>query len=88
MPNSPEHYCRVCGLPQADLPWGDDGRCPTYEICDCCGVEFGYEDATLVGVKKARSDWLAKGAPWFAPEARPVNWDLEAQMRMIPLEFC
>jgi hypothetical protein len=50
-------------------------------------VEFGYEDATPVGVKKARTEWLAKGASWFAPEARPVNWDIEAQMRMIPAEF-
>jgi len=28
-----EHNCRVCGLYIDDLPWGEDGNCPTYEIC-------------------------------------------------------
>jgi hypothetical protein len=87
MRNRVEHHCRVCGLHHLDPPWGDDGKCPTYEICDCCGVEFGYEDATLEGVKKARSEWLAKGSQWFSPEARPSDWDQEAQLRLVPPEF-
>lgn len=35
------HNCRVCGYYIDDLPWGKDGNCPTYEICPCCGDEFG-----------------------------------------------
>lgn len=87
MRNRAELHCRVCGLGQLDPPWGDDGTCPTYEICDCCGVEFGYEDATVEGVKRARSEWLGKGAPWFSAEARPSNWDVEAQLRLVPSGF-
>ncbi len=45
-----EHNCRVCGLYIDDLPWGEDGNCPTYEICSCCGVEFGNEDYTVESV--------------------------------------
>jgi hypothetical protein len=41
-----ETRCRVCGLDQQSPPWGVDGKSPTYAICDCCGVEFGYEDST------------------------------------------
>lgn len=33
------HNCRVCGLYIEDFPWGDDGNCPTYEICPCCGAK-------------------------------------------------
>ena len=37
-------YCRICGYRLGFEPWGDDGKTPTYEICPCCGVEFGNED--------------------------------------------
>ena len=34
--------CRVCGKVQDDPTWGEDGKTPTFDICDCCGVQFGY----------------------------------------------
>ena len=34
-------YCRICGYRLGFEPWGDDEKTPTYEICPCCGVEFG-----------------------------------------------
>jgi hypothetical protein len=77
-------HCRVCGLDQSEPPWGEDGRLPTFEICDCCGIEFGYEDATPDGVRAARNRWLARGAPWFNPKARPPGWDIAVQMHNIP----
>ena len=43
-PPDPRHCCRVCGLDQGEPIWGEDGRTPTYGICSCCGVEFGYGD--------------------------------------------
>lgn len=88
MPNKVEHHCRVCGLHIFDPPWGEDGKCPTYGICDCCGVEFGYDDVTPEAVKRARSKWLAKGAQWFNTNAQPSDWDQEAQLRLVPAEFC
>lgn len=54
-----DHRCRVCGLAQATPPWGSDGATPTFEICDGCGTEFGYEDATPLGVARKRAAWLA-----------------------------
>ena len=41
--NNEFYVCRVCGAEQPEAPWGDDGETPTYDICNCCGVEFGYE---------------------------------------------
>lgn len=44
-------YCRICGYRLGFEPWGDDEKTPTYEICPCCGVEFGNEDCTIKSIK-------------------------------------
>jgi hypothetical protein len=44
----------VCGLQQPALQWGDDVNSPTFDICDCCGTEFGYEDCQLPTVLAQR----------------------------------
>ena len=82
MPNPEELQCRVCGLQQAEPPWGEDGKSPTFDICDCCGVEFGYEDSLSAGVERYRAEWLKKGAPWLRPSARPPDWSLERQLKL------
>lgn len=87
MANEPDMRCRVCGVTQALPPWGDDGRTPSFEVCDCCGTEFGYEDSTAASTRNARSAWITKGAPWFDVKARPEGWDLEAQLQHVPDAF-
>jgi hypothetical protein len=87
MHNDKSTFCRVCGLRQADPPWGEDGRTPTYEICSCCGVEFGYEDSRPESVRRYRTEWIRKGAEWFTPQDRPAVWDMEQQFNNIPPEF-
>lgn len=57
---------------------------PTLEICPCCGIEFGYEDATVLAAKKARATWIQEGAKWFRPEIKPTSWVLEDQINNIP----
>ena len=79
--------CRVCGLLQLDQPWGESGKDPTFFICKCCGTEFGIEDCLPKGARRAREEWLAKGAPWFKPHLKPDDWDLEEQLKHIPEEF-
>lgn len=81
------NWCRVCGLEQDQPPWGDDGMTPSFDICSCCGVEFGYEDATLQGTQTYRQSWMSKGAPWFDPKLKPHEWNLEAQLQYVPSEY-
>jgi hypothetical protein len=76
--------CRVCGLLQDEPPWGEDGRTATFDICDCCGVEFGYEDSTLESVERYRRAWLDKGAVWQNRRKRPTGWHVESQLKLIP----
>lgn len=80
MPHLKLHHCRVCGLYHAEPPWGKAGNSPTFVICDCCGVEFGYEDCTPQATINYRNAWLASGAKWqLGP--RPVDWNLEDQLK-------
>jgi hypothetical protein len=83
-----KHCCRICGLYHIDLPWGEDGITPTFNICPCCGVEFGYEDDTdREGAINIRKAWLAHGAKWLNEKRRPPDWNLEQQLRQIPTAF-
>jgi hypothetical protein len=76
--------CRVCGLIQDEFPWGEDGKNSSFDICHCCGVEFGYEDATSTAVQRYRANWLAQGGCWKYPTYKPDNWDLQSQLAGIP----
>ncbi|UFH53658.1 hypothetical protein [Spirosoma sp. KNUC1025] len=78
-----KYLCKVCGFEQLDPPWGEDGRTPTFEICVCCGTEFGYEDATLQGVLKYREKWLKQGAKWYDESYKPANWSLSDQLNRV-----
>ena len=87
MLSSDHPRCRVCGLAQLEPPWGDDGRSPSFEYCDCCGAEFGYQDGNVTAARRHRAWWLERGAVWFTPSERPPRWDLEAQLAQIPPDF-
>jgi hypothetical protein len=82
-PNEAIMRCRVCGLLQGEPPWGDDGASPTFDFCPCCGVEFGYGDASPVGIQRWRQNWIANGAKWDKPEEKPANWNMQEQLRKV-----
>lgn len=79
--------CLVCGLDLRDVnddpPWGLSGTDPSFTYCPCCGVEFGYQDSSLAGVRRQRDRWLL--APeWDKPNERPSDWSLEDQLAQLP----
>ena len=78
-----KYNCRVCGLHVDDAPWGDN-KTPSYEICFCCGVEFGNEDYTVESTKRYRALRLKSGAKWFSPNRMPVDWNLKQQLENVP----
>ena len=87
MHNNAECRCRVCALQLERPPWGVDGHTPLFEHCPCCGVEFGYQDATRMGATKFRESWLAAGAKWDVPSAKPHRWDLSIQLKLVPEDY-
>jgi hypothetical protein len=81
------YFCRVCGKRQDEPIWGEDGQSPTFDICDCCGAEFGYEDCNLEAIHAFRGKWLQEGNKWWNPKTQPQNWSLEEQMKNIPEKY-
>ena len=88
--------CRVCGLEYSNYyPWGENGECATYDICVCCGCEFGYDDDESASGKGAityRQEWFDKGASLNCPESEylPKQWsfaDLKHQLSNIGVEL-
>jgi hypothetical protein len=58
--------CPVCGYDDLDERPFTEGGYPTYEICPCCGFEFGYDDeAAGFSYTAFREKWIAGGFRWF-----------------------
>lgn len=86
--NSKKYYCTICGLALENFaPWSQDNKTPTYNICPCCGVEWGNEDYTSESCKEYRNKWIESGAKWFDPQKKPANWNLKKQLRNIGYEL-
>ena len=58
-----------------------------FEICGCCGVDFGYQDCTPKYAEKFRENWLKTKGKWACPDEKPTNWSLEEQLKQIPETF-
>lgn len=79
--------CRVCGLRQTTPPWGHNGLIPSFEICPCCGTEFGYDDATRTAVLRRRNIWRDTGYAWTNPHEKPAGWKISDQLAQIPTDY-
>jgi hypothetical protein len=77
------YFCKVCGYKSDYPPWGEDGKTASFELCLCCGVEFGYEDATPQATINYRNSWINKGAIWFHKEFKPSDWSFKDQLKKI-----
>jgi hypothetical protein len=82
------YMCPVCGYdglqePPYDEKTGD----PSFNICPCCGCEYGYDDATDVAKEKFLKKWINGGAVWFNPDLKPPDWNLKSQIKGIGLDI-
>lgn len=65
------YQCKVCAYSQMPHPPRD------YNICPCCGTEYGLDDA-FESHGELRDEWLLAGGPWFSqvePYLQPANWN-------------
>jgi hypothetical protein len=81
MHSKPSLACPVCGFAELDGPPYDELGCPTYEICPCCGTEFGYDDF-LTSHAALRERRISKGMPWWSSRQQPpIGWDPHRQLQ-------
>jgi hypothetical protein len=82
-----KYVCPVCGYPDLDFPPYDTFGIPSFNICLCCGCEFGYQDATLKAKRAFLNSWKKRGFPWRYPDKKPENWDVKSQLKTIGIDF-
>jgi hypothetical protein len=69
--------CPVCGYNEFDEPPYDEYGYPSYNICSCCGFEFGFDDDSKKYTFEAyRQEWISIGYPYFG-ENKPKDWNSE-----------
>ncbi len=75
------YMCLVCGFNLLKEPPYDQGNSPSYEICPCCGFEFGVDGANnQIIFTDFRQAWIKNGAQWFIPKLKPKDWDFKKQL--------
>ncbi len=85
--------CPVCGY--SDLfepPYSDNsGSCPSFEVCSCCGFEFGYDDHNKnYSFSEYRDNWITNGFPFYYQDDKPKDWNkqiMELQLRNVTKVF-
>lgn len=78
------YMCPVCGFEGLkEPPYSDLGE-PSYEICPCCGFEFGFDEKEAGNrYESYRSYWIGQGTKWFMPAAKPPGWNPTAQLNKL-----
>ena len=76
MRSNNEHYtCPVCGYQHLDEAAYDGFGCASYNICPCCGTEFGYDDSKIAHAE-LRKRWVSDGMQWWSKhQIKPDDWD-------------
>jgi len=90
------HRCPVCGFP--GLESNPDSPNPLefyggFEICRCCGTEFGADvyvgvpGGTAKRIERLRRIWVGKGATWFSRYyCPPPGWEWKENLRAIGVD--
>lgn len=78
------YHCPVCGYDKlTEKPYDTKGN-PSYEICVCCGFQYGYDDVDQEHTFESYfEEWLNNGAKWFEPNSQPKDWDIKNQLQNI-----
>jgi hypothetical protein len=77
-----KHTCPVCGWPELEELPRDEQNCASYEICPCCGFEFGFDDdAHGLTYEQARARWIGGGMKWWSTaRPSPIGWNPMSQL--------
>ncbi|HSE22875.1 MAG TPA: hypothetical protein VLB68_14505 [Pyrinomonadaceae bacterium] len=76
-------FCPVCGFDGLDEPPYSQSGVGLYEICPCCGFQFGVTDDNQgISFHEWREAWIERGTPWTSLwRTAPNGWDPLAQLR-------
>lgn len=68
-----KYICPICNYDGLDEPPYDEDGFGLYEICPCCGFQYGYDDFPNKDeqIKLWRQKWIDGGCQWFDESAKP-----------------
>jgi hypothetical protein len=70
------NICPVCGFDKLLEPPYSIDDCPSYEICSCCGFEYGYDDADQhYSFEGYREKWIKNGYEFTDEDDKPTGWN-------------
>lgn len=76
--------CPVCGWDGLIKPPYNKYGEPSYEICFCCGFEYGYTDGNNgFSFNTRRKKWIQEGYTFMSPERCPKGWGKEMALRQM-----
>lgn len=73
---------------QVQPPYEDHWGMASYEICPCCGFEFGNDDRPMheenaTNFQEYLRNWFVnEKGQWFEERERPKNFDLQEQLEL------
>ncbi|NQX63735.1 hypothetical protein HQN88_33330 [Paenibacillus qinlingensis] len=78
------YICPVCGFDKLEMPPYDEKGNESFEICHCCGFEFGVGDVSeSITFVSYRNEWISEGFKWFFQPSRHEILDLTEQLKNI-----
>lgn len=63
---------------------------PSYDVCSCCGFEFGNDDepgaSSPSTFRNYLIEWIKEGQSWFETNKKPDQWSLAKQIKNIEID--
>ncbi|HSI13899.1 MAG TPA: hypothetical protein VK961_17770 [Chthoniobacter sp.] len=80
-----KHTCPVCGWPELHEPPRSASGAASFELCPCCGFEFGFDDDDQgLTYEQARTRWIAGGMKWWSSSRpAPAEWNASRQLARV-----
>lgn len=80
------NICSVCGFDGLTDPPYSKFSNPSFEICKCCGFQFGFDDMSEgKSYEEFRNSWIENNFEWFNEDKKPKNWDHKEQLKNLQL---
>lgn len=74
--SEPKYACPVCFYPNMEGVFDP----LSYDICPCCGTEYGNTDSELTH-EQLRESWINNGMEWWYKREGPsANWNAQEQL--------
>jgi len=78
------NICPICGYTRLQMSPYDEHGYPSYEICDCCGFEYGFDDDSEgYSFENYREKWINEGFKFSNDKMQPETWNRQTMIKQL-----